>query len=263
MESGRSLFVWPTGLAWSSVDRPSAKRWADSLNKADGDIAWTGIISFLVEPYQGKTDDPDTAAREFSSRFPSLTVEQVPQANNGVKNLAGEIATAWNKQGHPERALQWILTFPDNTDRDDVAASLFQSWAADDPLAVAAAAGKLPPGSIHELALMVSSSHLAKKDAFRALEIAKTIKDKGTREKAFFALSEPLAKKQPDQAFEITKEIQQPLWREKARVAVFGIWLQLSPQEALNSLNALQKEERERILLLIKDKVENPPIATF
>ena len=249
-----------TGEAWAAVDIPSAKLWAQSLDKADGDIAWVGVITSILRPDFTPVGNIDAAAKEFSAHFSTIAVVQAPEANNCVQNLASRIAGEWVKQGKSEKALEWILTFPDSSARDDVAAFLFREWASSDAMAVAKAAEKLQLGSIHDHALAAVCEELAKKgEPAVGLKFTDGIKNAKIQSDVFQVLAEPLARLQPDNAFKISQRIEDAERRERVLSTVFATWLQMSPQTALDALNTLPGDEKQHVLALMKEYAEHPP----
>jgi len=244
------------GRAWSSMDRPSAKRWADSLEKNYAVFAWGGIVSQITDSQKGIVGDPETAAKEFSKRFPTPDAGGIPDPDHFIKRFASEIAFKWNEQGHPEKALEWILKFPEGTARDELATSLFTTWANSDAPALLAVAKKIPPGVTQDMAVSAACESLAMTTRLLMdtppreplLETALGIKDVKSRDQVLAKLAGPLARKQPARAFDMSRKIEDPELRTQALAEVLGFWLLFSPKTAVDSLSGLKEEEKQHVL---------------
>ena len=215
-------------FAWAAVDREAAKAWAKTLNAEDNTIAWTNFIGQELISYTDKQGEPEKAAHEFSEHFPKPALDQETFSNQAITGLASWIANEWalipNEQ---PKAMEWVLTLPDKDQRGQMAASIVTAWAKSDFNVAFGFISGLPQGRVKDSGLEIISYQFARKEPAHSFEVAQSIRDENKRERALIAL--------------------------------FDVWLRISPQEAMDALAKLPEKERRDVMEYLKGKAARTP----
>ena len=227
----RNSLLWNLAFVRAELDRTKTEQWASGLGGDDRIHALTGMISESVTDRVGKTQDVETASKEFLRFFPNSELNQDNLGSQDEKSLAGAIADAWAKSGRFLDGVKWILLLKDSDGRNEIHAQFAAIWSEKNPADVLKYLSGLSTGPELDRALGYSATNLARID--------------------------------PALVFRLAQSTGENEWRHTTMVQCFRLWFHISPRDAISALDSLPKDEAKKIESTISESAKAPPRRTF